>query len=109
MKINNPEKNKIINFFLLLNISISNLILLLKQIVKNKKTIVHNTLCETTSTGSTKDIYLKYKTPITPHQKDPKKVDIIPLLKLDISHINKQNNDFIYNFLVELNNYTYKT
>ena len=43
MKINNPEKNKIINFFFFtFKYFYSNLILLLKQIVKNKKTIVHN-------------------------------------------------------------------
>ena len=30
---------------------------------------------------ATKDIYLKYITPITPHQNDPKAVSAIPLLK----------------------------
>ena len=35
----------------------------------------------TTSIDPAKEIYLKYITPITPHQKDPKAVKVIPLLK----------------------------
>ena len=33
------------------------------------------------SVKNLKDIYLKYKTPITPHQKDPRAVNVKPLLK----------------------------
>ena len=36
----------------------------------------------TTSTDPAKEMYLKYITPITPHQKDPRAVKVIPLLKL---------------------------
>ena len=47
-----------------------------------KTTDVQTQRCITTSIGPAKDIYLKYITPITPHQKDPRAVKVIPLLKL---------------------------
>ena len=46
-----------------------------------KTTDVHTQRCITTSIDPAKEIYLKYITPITPHQKDPSAVKIIPLLK----------------------------
>ena len=77
--------------------------LFLSKIKINKKKIVQNTLWETTSSGFTNETYLKYKTPITPHQNEPENDDKIPLLKSFIIVINKHFKFFFYNFLVELN------
>ena len=38
-------------------------------------------LCKTASIWPIKEIYSKYTTPITPHQKEPKAVRVMPLLK----------------------------
>ena len=49
-------------------------------VVKISITVVHALRCRTTSMWPAKAIYLKYITPIKPHQKEPNAVKIIPLL-----------------------------
>ena len=53
----------------------------------SKVTVVHILLCTTTSIGPAYAINLKYITPKKPHQKDPRLVSIIPLLKLFMINI----------------------
>ena len=57
------------------------------RVVNSKVTVVHILLCTTTSIGPAYAINLKYITPKKPHQKDPRLVSIIPLLKLFMINI----------------------
>ena len=49
-------------------------------VVKINITAVHKHLCTTNSIWPIKETYSKYKTPINPHQKEPKEVNSRPLL-----------------------------
>jgi hypothetical protein len=49
------------------------------EIEKINKKAVQTVLCIVSSSGLTKETDLKYKTPITPHQRDPMPLDKIPL------------------------------
>ena len=51
------------------------------KLVKNSIIVVQMHLCMRTSICPTNDIYLKYITPINPHQTDPKLANKMPLLK----------------------------
>ena len=51
------------------------------KVVNNNVAVVQTLLCITTSICPVKDIYLKYITPKKPHQKEPRAVKNIPLLK----------------------------
>ena len=81
-----------------------------KKVVMINVTAVHTQRWITISTYPINSKYLKYITPINPHQKDPNEVNRSPLLnwwfillKYSIIRV------LLDYFIVELNNYNYKT
>ena len=74
-------KNNANNTFLLIITSLNIFHFERKVVVIINIIAVHKHLRTTNSTCPIKETYSKYKTPIKPHQKEPREVKIKPLLK----------------------------